>query len=84
MSIYVLSMVLGPEDTAVSHAHKASVLVYLWWTSLGAQVVKKILPVKQEMQIQSLGQEDPLEKERQSTPVFLPGEFQGLPSPRDR
>ena len=27
----------------------------------------------QEMQIQSLGQEDPLEKEMQLTPVFLPG-----------
>ena len=31
----------------------------------------------QEMQVQSLGQEDPLEKEWQLTPVFLPGEFHG-------
>ena len=27
----------------------------------------------QEMQVQSLGGEDPVEKEKQSTPVFVPG-----------
>ena len=31
----------------------------------------------QEMQVQSLGQEDPLEEGMQSIPVFLPGEFHG-------
>ena len=31
-------------------------------------------PVMQETQAPSLGWEDPLEKERQPTPVFLPGE----------
>ena len=36
--------------------------------------VVKNPPVKQETQGQSLGWEDPLEKEWQSTPVFLPGE----------
>ena len=30
-----------------------------------------------ETQVQSLGWEDPLEKEMQPTPVFLPGEFHG-------
>ena len=30
-----------------------------------------------EMRVQSLGEEDPLEKEWQPTPVFLPGEFHG-------
>ena len=30
-----------------------------------------------DIQVQSLGQEDPLEKEWQPTPVFLPGEFHG-------
>ena len=30
----------------------------------------------QEMQGWSLGQEDPLEKEMEPAPVFLPGEFQ--------
>ena len=42
--------------------------------SLVAQTVKN-LPAMQETWIQSLGQEDPLEKDMQPTPVFLPGEF---------
>ena len=37
----------------------------------------KNLPAVQEAQVQSLGQEDPLEKEWLPTPVFLPGEFYG-------
>ena len=37
----------------------------------------KNLPDKQEMRVGSLGQEDPLEKERQPTLVFLPGKFHG-------
>ena len=32
---------------------------------------------RQEMRVQSLGQEEPLEKERQPTPVFLPGKPHG-------
>ena len=36
----------------------------------------KCLPAKWETWVQSLGQEDPLEKEM-ATPVFLPGEFHG-------
>ena len=31
----------------------------------------------QEIQVRSLGREDPLEEEMQPTPVFLPGESQG-------
>ena len=31
----------------------------------------------EETQVQSLGLEDPLEKEWQPTPVFLPGKFHG-------
>ena len=41
-----------------------------------AQTVKN-LPAIQETQFRSLGQEDPLEKGWQLTPVFLRGEFQG-------
>ena len=41
-----------------------------------AQTVKN-LPAMQETRVQSLGREDPLEKEMQSTPVLLPGEFHG-------
>jgi len=37
----------------------------------------KNLPAMQETQVQSLGQEDPLEKGMATTPVFLPGKFQG-------
>ena len=39
--------------------------------------VAKNLPAMQETWVQSLGQEDPLEKEMESTPVFLPGECHG-------
>ena len=44
--------------------------------SLIAQIVKH-LAAMQETQVQSLGWEDPLEKEWQPAPVFLPGEFHG-------
>ena len=37
----------------------------------------KQLPAMLETQVQSLGWEDPLEKGRLPTPVFLPGEFHG-------
>ena len=36
----------------------------------------------QETLFRSLGREDPLEKEYLHTPVFWPGEFHGLYSPR--
>ena len=42
----------------------------------GGPVVKN-LPAKQETQVRSLGQEDPLEKEMAPTPVFLPGKSPG-------
>ena len=40
-----------------------------------AQIVKN-LPAMQEIRVQSLGWENPLEKEVQPPPVFLPGESQ--------
>ena len=43
---------------------------------LKAQTVKN-LPGVQETKVQSLGQEDPLEKGMATTPEFLPGEFHG-------
>ena len=42
----------------------------------GSSVVKNA-PARQKMQVQSLGWEDPLEKEWQPTPVSLPGESHG-------
>ena len=41
-----------------------------------AKTVKN-LAAMQETRVQSLGREDSLEKEWQTTPVFLPGESQG-------
>ena len=35
------------------------------------------MPAMQENWVQSLGHEDPLRREWQPTPVFLPGEFHG-------
>ena len=37
----------------------------------------KNLPAMQKTHVQTLGQEDPLEKAMATTPVFLPGEFHG-------
>ena len=45
--------------------------------SLVAQIVKN-LPAVQKTWVQSLGQEDPLEKGKATTPVFWRGEFYGL------
>ena len=42
-----------------------------------AQVAKNP-PAVRETWVQSLGWEDPLEKGKATTPVFLPGEFHGL------
>ena len=50
------------------------------WASLVAQLVKD-LTAMQESWVQSLGQEDPLEKGKATHLVFWPGEFQGLYSP---
>ena len=44
--------------------------------SLVAQMVMH-LSATQETQVQSLGGEDPLEKEMAATPVFLPGKSHG-------
>ena len=44
-----------------------------------AQMVKN-LPAMQETWVQSLGWQDPLEKEMATTPVLLPGKFHGLRS----
>ena len=48
--------------------------------SLMAQQVKNLPAMQetQEMPVRSLGGEDPLEEDRQPTPVFLPGESHGL------
>ena len=72
------------KHTAFLHKLISSVIrscmkIYLSLTgpaSLVAQLVKN-LPAAQETQVWFLGWEDPLEKEWQPTPVFLPGESHG-------
>ena len=49
----------------------------------GASLVEqrlKRLPAMGETWVRSLGQEDPLEKEMATPPLFLPGEFHGQKS----
>ena len=50
--------------------------------SLVTQMVKN-LPAMQETRVQSLGREDPLEKEMATHPTFLPGESHGRRSLED-
>ena len=53
------------------------------WASLMAYLVKNV-PAMWETWVQSLGWEDPLERERLPTPVFWPGQFHRLYSPCTR
>ena len=53
-----------------------SLLLLNQGASLVAQLVKN-LPAMQETQVQSLGWEDPLEKEMAPTVIFLPGKSYG-------
>ena len=55
----------------------------IFLASLVAQLVKNP-PAMRETWVQSLGWEDPLEKGKAPTPIFWPGEFPGLCSPRGR
>ena len=57
-----------------------SVVRFLHWASLVAQLVKK-LPTMWETWIRSLGWEDPLEKRKATHCSILSGEFHGLYSP---
>ena len=52
------------------------------WASLVAQIVKNLLAM-QEPWVQSLGQDDPLERGMAPPPVFLPAESQGDPWRRE-
>ena len=85
MDTYTLLYLKGitNKDLLYSTGNSAQCYVAAWMGgefgyigSLVAQMVK-CLPAMQETWVQSLGQEDPLEKEMQPTPVFLPGKFHG-------
>ena len=71
------------EPTCLCNAHIQLPVSYIKYTlatfplaSPVAQMIKN-LPVMQEAWVWSLGQEGPLEKGMQPTPVFLPEEFHG-------
>ena len=64
----------GPRQT--KSGARYSVGLEYHWVSLVAQRLKH-LPPMQETWVQSLGWEDPLEKEMKPTPVLLPGESHG-------
>ena len=63
-----------------NHSLQFMLIKYLKYHNLsgfpGDSVVKNP-PAKQEMQVRSLGREDPLEKEMATHWVFLPGKFHG-------
>ena len=59
-----------------THTHNKHTYICMYRDFLVAKTVKN-LPTIQETQVQILGWEDPLEKERLATPVFLPREFHG-------
>ena len=56
--------------------HSDITLLQTFRASLVAQMVKR-LPTMRETWVRSPGQEDPLEKEMQPTPVLLPGKSHG-------
>ena len=64
------------SDTHVTHTCTMEYYAAIKRTSLVAQTVKN-LPAVQENSLQSLSWEDPLEREWQPTPVFLPGKSHG-------
>ena len=60
--------------------YKIHTLLCIKWAWLLAQLVKN-LPEMQEMQVQSLGQEDPLEKETATHSSILPWRIPGTEEP---
>ena len=74
---------LGREDTEGPEGNLISsklTPLRLFHGSSVAQTAKNLLAMR-ETQIQALGQEDCLEKEKQPIPVFLSGECHGQRSP---
>ena len=65
-----------PSPTTTKVTLSPLLYLSLWYLGTMVQMVKN-LPAMQETQAQSLGQENPLEKEWQPTSVFLPGKSHG-------
>ena len=62
--------------TQLKRLSSSSSSKHLLEASLVAQMAEN-LPAMQEIQVQSLGQEDPWRRKWQPAPVFLPGKFHG-------
>ena len=77
---YLLPLSFGREGYSFCYWF---VEIFLYWITnftYGASLVaqwQKNLPAMQETWVRFLGWKDPLEKEMQPTPVYLPGEFHG-------
>ena len=69
------------NDFGMTHVHNIYCVLYFYWTSLTAQLVKNPQAM-QEPLVLIMVREDPWRKDRLPTPVFWPGEFHGLYSPR--
>ena len=54
---------------------KHCAFIYVCLHLVAQMVKKKKMPAMKETRVQSLGQDDLLEKEMATTPVFLPEEF---------
>ena len=63
----------NPHSSQLEKAHEQQATP---WASLVAQMVKR-LPAKQDTQVQSLGREDPLEKEMAIHSSTLAGKLHG-------
>ena len=75
VELFHVSVARNREDKLIPHIYIYK-YTYLPRASLVVQSVENP-PAMEETQVQSLGGEDPLEKEWQPTPVFLPGKFHG-------
>ena len=77
-----LKLILGPLGMLIQWVWDEVPRVFsnrstcYWSTDHRLRAIKN-LPAVQETQVQSLDQEDPMEKGMTTTPVSLPGEFHG-------
>ena len=69
-------LMASPECTVLHEELISKIELNYLNAKLVAQMVK-CLPAMRETWVRFLGREDPLEKEMEPTPVFLPGESQG-------
>ena len=79
MSVFSFGIIFSPSEGCLFTLFIVSFLS-AFWASLVAQLIKNP-PAMQETLVWFLGWEDPLEKDRLPTPVFLPGKSPGTKEP---